>query len=653
MKTSIQRLFLGCVTLSLLLSACGAPESHPITTPSLQPTSVSVSASPSAQPSPTSALPRALTVCLGQEPNSLYPFGTLNSAARSVLGAIYDGPIDTFTDGYKPVILEKIPSIENGDAQLAPASVKRGDTVVDAAGNFAVLDFGLKVLPSGCSEDACAIKYDGRADLKMDQLVVTFHMKAGLTWSDGAPLNAADSVFGFKLASDAATPGSKYLTDRTASYEAVDERTLQWWGLPGFIDPSYASNFWSPLPKHLWENVSAADLAKGDVQSHPPVGWGPYIFKEWVPGSYINLEKNPAYFRKGEGLPHFDKLTFLFLKDAATGISALIAGQCDLLDTSLRLDGEIDLLTELQRSDQVKLVTSTTPLIERLDFGIKPASYDDGYAPGLGDRQDIFGDVRTRQGIAYCLDRQKVVTSVLGGISEVPDSFISPEHPLINKQITKYPFDINKGIALLDSAGWKDLDNNPATPRVAATVKGVAVGTPLVLNYLTTSALQRRQVSDILSQSLAQCGVGVNLKYYSQDELYASGPDGPLFGRQFDLAEYAIGNIGTEPPCDWFTTDQIPAKDNKWLGVNISGYSNPDYDALCHKALNSLPGSQGYKDSYAGVQNIFATDLPSVPLYMRIKAAATRRDMCNFSLDAFAVNDLWNIEEFNFGQNCN
>jgi peptide/nickel transport system substrate-binding protein len=569
------------------------------------------------------------------------------------MGAIYDGPIDTFTNGYQPVILEKIPTIENGDAQAAAVSVKRGDPVVDAAGNFKVLDFGLNVLPSGCREDACAVKYDGRTDLKMDQLVVTFHLKTGLTWSDGTPLTSADSVFAFKLASDKDTPGSKYLIDRTDSYEAVDDQTVQWWGVPGFVDASYSSNFWSPLPKHLWEKIPAAELAKGDVKAHPPLGWGAYIFKEWSPGNYISLEKNPAYFRTSEGLPRFDNLTFLFVKDAATGISALVAHQCDVLDTSLRLESEISLLTELQRSDQVKLVTATTPLIERLDFGIKPASYEDGYTPGAGgDRPDILSDVRTRQGIAYCLDRQKVVTTVLGGISKVPDTFISPSHPLYNTETAKYAFNINTGIGLLEQAGWMDVDNNPATPRVAANVKNVPNGTPLVLNYWTTSALQRRQVSEILTQSLAQCGVGVETKYFSQDEFYAPGPDGPLFGRKFDLAEYAIGNIGTEPPCAWFMSDQVPTKANKWLGVNISGYANPDYDALCRKALSSLPGSPEYKDAYGRVQTIFANDLPSVPLYMRIKAAATRSDMCNFSLDAFAVNDLWNIEEFEFGPTC-
>lgn len=642
-------LFNAILILGLLLSSCSLQSPQATATAPASSTPVT---DVQATITPAPALPRTLTVCLGQEPNTLYPFGTLNSAARSVLGAIYDGPIDAFTNGYQAVILEKVPSIENGDAQLASVAVKTGQSVVDAQGNLVVLDIGVTVYPSGCTEEACAVKYDGRSALKMDQLVVTFRLLPKLSWSDGTPVTAADSVYAFKLAANEATPGSKYLIDRTSTYESADDQTVQWWGLPGFVDATYADNFWSPLPKHLWENTSAADLALGDVKAHPPVGWGPYIFKEWAPGEYIHLEKNPLYFRSAEGLPRFEGLTFLFVKDATAGISAMIAGQCDVLDTSLRLDGEIDLLTELQRSDQVKLVTSTTPLIERLDFGIRPASYDDGYAPGSGDRQDILSDVRTRQGLAYCLDRARLVSTVLGGISQVPDTFVSPQHPLFNDKAAKYPFDVNKGIALLEQAGWADADSNPATPRLATTVKGVVTGTPLVLNYWTTSALQRRQVSETLAASLEQCGVGLNLNYYSQDEFYAPGPDGPLFGRNFDLAEYAIGIAGTEPPCGWFTSEQIPNKANKWLGVNISGYSNLDYDVLCHKAQRLLPGSKEYLDAYAELQAIFANDLPSVPLYMRIKAAATRRDMCNFSLDAFAVNDLWNIEELDYGPNC-
>jgi peptide/nickel transport system substrate-binding protein len=389
--------------------------------------------------------------------------------------------------------------------------------------------------------------------------------------------------------------------------------------------------------------MSASDLAQADTTRRVPLGWGPYIFSQWSAGKFISLDRNPNYFRADKGFPKFDSLIFRFEKDADAGISAMLAGECDILDTSLRLDGQIDLLSQLEQNNQVHLVVSTTPLMERLDFGIQQAS---------GKRPGFFNDVRTRQGIASCLDRQKVVSTVLDGLSVVPDSFVPTAHPLFNNQVTKYPYDVNAGIGYLEAAGWVDADKNPATPRTALHIKGIPDGTPLVLNYWTTSALQRRQVSDILSQSLAQCGVKVNIEYFDQNDFYAQGPGGPLFGRQFDLAEYAIGVEGSLPPCEWFLSSEIPTKENNWVGVNVSGYSSADYDLACKRAMRILPDDPGQLAAYAQAQVLFANDLPSVPLYQRIKVAATRKDLCNFTLDSFSTNDLWNIEEIDYGPAC-
>jgi peptide/nickel transport system substrate-binding protein len=574
----------------------------------------------------------------------------LNTAARSVLEAVYDGPIDTFTNGYQPVILERIPSMQNQDAELNPVTVKRGDMVVDAAGNLVSLDFGVSVLPAGCYDDSCAVKFSSGVELQMDQVVATFRLLPGLKWSDGAPLTAKDSLYAFQLASDPATPGSKYLIDRTQSYEMLDDLTVQWWGVPGFIDPTYANNFWPPLPEHLWGKLKPEELARADPATRPLLGWGAYTFTDWSPGEYIRFDKNPNYFRAEDGLPFFETLVFRFVKDAPTGISALIAGQCDILDSSVRLDGHIDLLTELQRSNQIQLITSTTPVMERLDFGIRPATFDDGIPSN--DRPDFFGDVRTRQGIAYCLDRSRVVNTVLGGMSQVPDTFVSPAHTLFFPDTAKYPFDIAKGVDLLKSAGWTDPDSDPSTPMVAGNVKGVPAGTPLVLRYWTTSALQRQQVSAILAESLGQCGVGIQLEYFTQDSFYAPGPKGPLFGRQFDLAEYAVAAVGGEPTCSWLMENQIPRSANRWLGLNVSGYINPDFDLLCRKTLRTLSDMPEHASAYTQAQTIFANDLPFIPLYMRIKVAAARRDLCNLRLDPFTINDLWNLEDLDYKAFC-
>jgi peptide/nickel transport system substrate-binding protein len=645
MKTFIKAL-LPLIVLALFLPACAPPATIP---PIVNVTSTAITAPPSASETTTPAT-RSLTICLGEEPTTLYPYGNLNSAARSVLSAIYDGPMDAVNYGYEAIILEKVPSLEDGDAQVSKVSVNAGTQVVDTTGNVVLLNSGVKVRPSGCRSDDCAITYDGSSSIQMDQMVVTFTLLKGLMWSDGAPLTTSDSIYSFKLASDNATPGSKFLIDRTQSYEAADEQTIQWWGKPGFIDPDYYTNFWMPLPEHAWSEFQPADLLKVDVSSRMPLGWGPYIIDEWEAGKRLHLIKNLNYFRAGSGLPKFDELTFLVIPNPDEAVSALVDGTCDVLDPSVRLDGQVGLLQQMQSNNQARLLTAQTNVMEWLGIGITPASYDDGFDIKK-DRPDFFGDKRTRQAIALCLDRKKVVDTVLFGLTQVPDSYLPPEHPLHNGNVQTYEFNPASGNQILEQVGWLDQDNNPSTPRQAMKVTNVPVGTPLVLNYFTSSATQRHQVAEILTQSLAQCGIGLNVIYSTASDLYAQGPAGPLFGRQFDLAEYAIGVNSLEPQCSWFTSSQIPSESNHWVGTNVSGYKNPSFDAACHKALQSVSTDPEYA-FHQEAQAIFAADVPSIPLYLRLKVAATRPDFCGFTLDPSSSSALADLEAFDYGASC-
>jgi peptide/nickel transport system substrate-binding protein len=124
-----------------------------------------------------------------------------------------------------------------------------------------------------------------------------------------------------------------------------------------------------------------------------------------------------------------------------------------------------------------------------------------------------------------------------------------------------------------------------------------------------------------------------------------------LFGRQFDLAEYAMGVNGLEPQCSWFTTPQIPSEKNQWVGTNVSGYSNPQFDADCAQASQSVTTDPGY-NLHQEAQAIFATDLPAIPLYQRLKVAATRPDLCGFKLDSSSSSSLAGIEMFDYGEAC-
>jgi peptide/nickel transport system substrate-binding protein len=96
----------------------------------------------------------------------------------------------------------------------------------------------------------------------------------------------------------------------------------------------------------------------------------------------------------------------------------------------------------------------------------------------------------------------------------------------------------------------------------------------------------------------------------------------------------------------------VPDAANNWVGTNVSGYSNPVFDAACLSSEQTLPDDPFHAAAYAQVQSIFATDLPVIPLYWRVKTAATRPGLCNFSLDPTAASNLWNIEAFDAGTGC-
>jgi len=150
-----------------------------------------------------------------------------------------------------------------------------------------------------------------------------------------------------------------------------------------------------------------------------------------------------------------------------------------------------------------------------------------------------------------------------------------------------------------------------------------------------------------LQQDLAACGFQVQLEYVAAKDLYAPGPDGPLAGRRFDLASYSW-LTGIQPPCELYMSSEIPTAENGWTGHNYVGYTNPAYDAACKRARAALPGESDYLLYHQVAQRIWAADLPTLPLYMRIKVAASRPQVDGFLLDPTEAGEMWNVEEMGF-----
>jgi peptide/nickel transport system substrate-binding protein len=636
--------FLAWAGLALALSGCGLMEALQ---PSPTPTPTAPPPTPTAVPTPTpTPEPSRLTICTGSEPDSLYVYSSAMYVADLIRQAIYDGPIDTRSYELQPVILEKIPTLEDGDATLETVSVEAGMPVVDASGQVITLAEGALVLPAGCRDLGCAVTYAG-GPILMDRLAVTFRLLPGVTWSDGQPLTAEDSVFSFEIARHPATPYSlgglpgQHAVDpapRTESYTALDARTVRWVGLPGFVDPAYRTNFWIPLPRHALQGRTAEALIEAGDTARRPLGWGPYVVSRWEPGRQIVAERNPNYFRAAEGLPRFDQVIFRFLnsQDPAVALGELERGGCDILTLDTGLEADLDGV--LERQDRGVLVLHANPgtAWEQLSFAINPS-------PDHA-RPDLFEDVRLRQAVAMCLDRADIVNSIFRGLTSVPAAYVPAEHPLVQGvSLPAQAYDPAGATALLDQIGW--VDTNGDGIREAQAVEGIPNGTPLRFTLDTTTSETRGRVAAMIAEDLRACGMEVVVSQRPPGELFVDGPAGPLLGRRFDVAEFAWVT-GPTPPCELFLSTRIPSEADGWTGANITGYTNPGFDAACDAARRALPGTAEFDQGHLAALQIFAEDVPAVPLFLRMVVSASRPDITGLIVDPTLREETWNIEAF-------
>jgi len=552
--------------------------------------------------------PKVLIVGQSQEPDSLYGFASDMLASRHVLEALMDGPIDTRSYDYQPIILEALPSIDEGTAVLKKATVKAGEHYVEAG----------EVMTA-------------TADMELEQIVATFTMKKGLKWEDGQPLTSADSVFGWELLCHPDTSSSKYACERSVSYVATDDVTTVWTGLPGFMDATYFLNYATPYPKHILGGVAPKDIA-GSVYARKPLSFGPFKLVEWVAGDHITVEKNPNYWRAAEGLPKVDQIIYKFIPDTNQLVAQLLAGEVDLGTQDGVNETAAPILLQAEATGLLKpqFITGTT--WEHIDFNIDP----------VDERYVFFDDVKVRQAIAYGTDRQSMVDDILYGRSKVQNAYIPEEHPMYPAadKITVYPYDPEKAKALLKEAGWADTNGDGIVEKGGQAFE-CSVGTTAG-NKLRETSLQ------LFQQNMKDIGIKVNLDFVPSGVWFADGPDGPLFGRRFDLGLFAW-LTSVEPPGTLYSCTEIPAADNAWGGQNETGYCNPKYDEWVNKALGTLSKKE-QTEAWAEAISIWSEELPVLPLFARIKLLATRPEVTGVIMDPTANSEMWNIENFDIEQ---
>ena len=255
----------------------------------------------------------------------------------------------------------------------------------------------------------------------------------------------------------------------------------------------------------------------------------------------------------------------------------------------------------------------------------------------------ILSDRRVRQAIAYCTDRAQLIQSVYPWLADPRalemDSFVLRAHwayPAEADALTMYPFDPERGRALLAEAGWTP------SPSADAVYRANANGDELALILTTTDAALRQTWAAVFENQMLACGLRI-VRFHAPSAWFFGASTG-LGRRDFELAAFAWANASEPPGPAMYGCDFIPSPANAWQGSNYMGWCNRTADAALHTATNTLNRAER-QAAYRTAQAEFMRDLPSLPLFLRAQVYAINSRLENFAPDAGGLY-TWNAAQW-------
>ncbi|OBB59487.1 ABC transporter substrate-binding protein [Mycobacterium sp. 852013-51886_SCH5428379] len=353
-------------------------------------------------------------------------------------------------------------------------------------------------------------------EVSPDQLQWTFHLRRGVTFHDGTPFTAEDVVFSYRrIIDEQLTNVDKFsaVTDITA----VDPATVRI--VVAHPTPNLLTNLGGFKGMAI---VSRANVDSGEIATRP-IGTGPFAFATATSGDSITLRANPDYWG---GAPRISGVTFRFISEASTALSALQAGEVDWTDS-----------IPPQRVSQLRDD-------ESLRLAVTPSN--DYWYLALNTAKPPWDDVRVRQAIAYGIDRDAIVQATSYGTAAKNQLAIPEGNPWYTSYDT-YSYDIDRAERLLAEAN----------------------STPKDLDLLVTSEYPETvTAAQIIADNLAPLGITVNIRTVD----FATWLDEQNNGN-FDML--MMGWLGNIDPDDFYY-----AQHHTDGTSNAQKFSDPEVDRL-------------------------------------------------------------------------
>ncbi|HXH82683.1 MAG TPA: peptide ABC transporter substrate-binding protein, partial [Candidatus Tectomicrobia bacterium] len=413
--------------------------------------------------------------------------------------------------------------------------------------------------------------------LARDAQWVIWRLKRNVVWHDGAPFTADDVVFNWEFAADPATGAtSRAVYDEIARVDRLDSHTVK--VVFRKPRPFWARAFTTDglLPRHVFERHRGSG-AREALGAARVVGTGPYRLVEFTPGDLLRAELNPHYHV--DRRPHFDRLEIKGGGDAVSAARAVM--QTGEYDFAYYVMAEEDVLRRVEQGGKGRILVVPGSGVSHIQCNQSdPWREVDGERPSARAPHPCLTAPEVRAALALLVDRAAIQEHLVGRNGQPTANFLNAPARFRSPN-TRWEFNVDKANRLLDDAGWV---RGP---------DGVRARNGQRLRFVFQAAVSAsvQKVQMIVKQAAAKAGIAIEVKAVPAGTFFSSDTSTADSNVRFlaDLQMYTVFT-GLDPQlfmaqfCSW----EIPTRDNRWTGRNLTRWQSPEYDRLWRQAESEM-----------------------------------------------------------------
>jgi peptide/nickel transport system substrate-binding protein len=487
------------------------------------------------------------------------------------------------------------------------------------------------------TEPALAKSWTSSADGKQ----FTLQLRQGLRFSDGAPFDADDVLFSFKVYLDPKVHSPQrdllIVAGQPMTVEKLNATTVRFTFAAPYAAAERVFDSLAMLPRHLLEK----DYSDGTINQAWNVavarekiaGLGAFSLKQYTPGERLVLERNPYYWKvdaQGQKLPYLDELTFIFVPSQDAEVIRFQAG-----DTQIISGVNAEDFATLSKDPRTHArLEDAGPGLEYNFLVFNLNDDTEGRLPQVARHQKWFTDVRFRQAVSLAIDRAAIVRLVYHGRGAPLASQVTPGNKLwLDSAIPVPQQSLARARQLLQSAGFswnKDGDLIDGEHQ------------PVEFSILvSSSSVQRTQMATLAQDDLKKLGMKVAVVSLE----FRATNDRILQSHDYDAALMGLASGDADPTpamSVWMSNGQT----HLWhLGEKKPATPwESEIDQLMQKQLVTI-NYRDRKKLYDRVQEIVAQYLPIICLASPHILVAAQQNLGNFRPAIIENYVLWNADE--------